>query len=93
MRKLSERERIEILCMIGFGDKSCTETEVVKLQLTIIGMVSRVKAKFQEFGHVQDIEKSVRKSISTDDELDIVLAVQDNPHTTITNMPTNVNMA
>ncbi|KAJ8945308.1 hypothetical protein NQ318_003608 [Aromia moschata] len=31
MVKLTERERIEILCMIGFGDRIHTQKEVVGL--------------------------------------------------------------
>lgn len=101
MRKLTERKRIEILCMVGFGDRSRTQTEVVELFNATHpdrppisqSMVSRVEAKFREFGHVRDARKSGRKSITEEDQLNIVLAVQDNPNTTITDTADNVYVA
>ncbi|KAJ8946374.1 hypothetical protein NQ318_010139 [Aromia moschata] len=39
MVKLTERERIKILCMIGFGDRMLTQKEVVEFLNTVtLGM-------------------------------------------------------
>ena len=94
MRKLTEPERIEILCMVGFGTRSRIQTEVVELfnathpdrPAISQSMVSR------EFGHVRDAKKSGHKSI-TEDQLNIFLAVQDNPNTTIMDTADNVYVA
>lgn len=101
MRKLTERERIEILCMIGFGDRMRTQTEVVQLfnathpdRLRISqSMVSRVEANFREFGHARDIKKSGRPSITEEDVLNVLLTVQENPQTAVTETASNVNLS
>jgi predicted DNA-binding protein YlxM (UPF0122 family) len=91
MVKLTERQKIEILCMIGYGDRMRTQAEVVHLfnathpDLPPINqsMVSRIEAKFREFGHVRDLAKSGRPSPPEDQQLNVLLAVQENHHSTL----------
>lgn len=101
MVKLTERERIQILCMIGYGDRMRTQTEVVHLfngtrpDLPPISQstVSRVEAKFREYGHVRDLPKSGRPSLPEDEQLNVLLAVEENHHSTLTGIASNCNMA
>ncbi|KAJ8955583.1 hypothetical protein NQ318_001413 [Aromia moschata] len=69
---LSDTQRIEILILLGCGDKTRTQKQ---------STVSRIENKFREFGNVTDIPKSGRKRILDDEQkLDILLDIQDNPH-------------
>lgn len=87
MGKLSETQRIEILIMIGCGDRIRTQHEVcqmfnAKYPDTQISQsaVSRVERKFRESGHVRDLPKSGRPSISENKKLNVILTIQENPH-------------
>lgn len=87
--KLTDTERIEILIMIGCGDKVRTQTEVRNLfnakypnrEPVSQSAISKIEKKFRETGHVKDLPKSGRKSIPEAKKLDVVLAFQENPHT------------
>lgn len=85
---LSEAQRIEVLIMIGCGDKTRTQLEVREMfnakypdrpisQATI----SRIERKFWEAGHVSDIPKSGSNvQIDEETQLDILLSIQEDPH-------------
>ncbi|KAJ8948249.1 hypothetical protein NQ318_013237 [Aromia moschata] len=85
---LSDIQRIEILILLGCGDKTRTQKQVCEIFNTKYpdrrisqSTVSRIENKFREFGNVTDIPKSGRKRILDDKQkLDILLDIQDNPH-------------
>ncbi|KAJ8958493.1 hypothetical protein NQ318_002287 [Aromia moschata] len=63
---LSDTHRIEILILLGCGDKTRTQ---------------KMENKFREFGNVTDIPKSGRKRILDDEQkFDKLLDIQDIPH-------------
>lgn len=88
MAKLSERERIEILIMVGYGDRSRRQEEVCQLfndkyperNPITQSTVSKIEKKFREFGHVRDLQKRGRPAINEDVRLDILLDLQEDPH-------------
>ncbi|KAJ8940702.1 hypothetical protein NQ318_009105, partial [Aromia moschata] len=85
---LSDTQRIEILILLGCGDKTRTQKQVCEIFNTKYpdrrisqSTVSRIENKFREFGNVTDIPKSGRKRILDDEQkLDILLDIQDNLH-------------
>ncbi|KAJ8952956.1 hypothetical protein NQ318_006573 [Aromia moschata] len=85
---LSDTQRIEMLILLGCGDKTRTQKQVCEIFNTKYpdrrisqSTVSRLENKFREFGNVADIPKSGRKRILDDEQkLDILLDIQDNPH-------------
>ncbi|KAJ8939863.1 hypothetical protein NQ318_017141 [Aromia moschata] len=87
---LSDTQRIEILILLGCGDKTRTHKQVCEIFNTKCpdrrisqSTVSRIENKFREFGNVTDIPKSGRKRILDDEQkLDILLDIHDNPHKT-----------
>jgi len=87
MVKLSETQRIDILIMIGCGDRIRTQNQVCEMfntkypdtQITQ-STVSRVERKFREAGHVRDLPRSGRPSISDNKKLNVVLSIEENPH-------------
>ena len=86
MVKLSEMQRIEILMMIGYGDRMRTQIEVCQLfnhkypdQQISQSTVSRVEQKFRNVGHVRDLPRSGRPNHSEETRLNILLSVEDNP--------------
>lgn len=98
--RLTEAERIEILMMIGFGDRIRTHEEVRILfsethpnrppisQST----VSRIENKFREFGHVRDKPKTGRPlALDENRQLDAMLMVQENPHSTLVGVASHLN--
>jgi len=87
--KLTERERIEILMMIGYGDRTRTQEEVCRLfneahpdrPPVVRSTVSKIERKFRVAGHVRDLPKVGRPSVGADVELNVLLQVQEDPHT------------
>ncbi|KAJ8950982.1 hypothetical protein NQ318_006366 [Aromia moschata] len=85
---LSDTQRIEILILLGCGDKTRTQKQVCEIFNTKYpdrrisqSTVSRIENKFREFGNVTDIPKCGRKRILDDEQKwDILLDIQDNPH-------------
>ncbi|KAJ8954544.1 hypothetical protein NQ318_000778 [Aromia moschata] len=85
---LSDTQRIEILILLGCGDKTRTQKQVCEIFNTKYpdrrisqSTVRRIENKFRGFGNVTDIPKSGRKRILDDEQkLDILLDSQDNPH-------------
>lgn len=87
--KLSETQRIDILIMIGCGDKTRTQMEVCALfndkypdrEPIAQSTVSKIEKKFRETGHVRDLPKGSRKPVAENTKLDVLLAFQEDPHT------------
>lgn len=89
MSYLTETLRIEILMMIGFGDRRRNQTEVARLfnethpELPHIcqGTVSKVEAKYHENGHVRNIPRQRQPIVEDNTKLNVLLAIQENPVT------------
>jgi hypothetical protein len=72
--RFSEKERIDILMMVGYDDKlrsheeACALFNKVHFEIpsTARSTVSRIVAKFNETGRVRDIPRSGRLGISDD---------------------------
>lgn len=87
--RLTDTERIEILMMIGYGDRVRTQEEVCHLfnakypnrNPISQSTVSRVEARFRETGHVKDRPKSGRPDIAEETKINVLLTLQENPHT------------
>ncbi|KAJ8954771.1 hypothetical protein NQ318_014880 [Aromia moschata] len=85
---LSDTQIIEILILLGFGDKTRTQKQVCEIFNTEYpdrrisqSTFSRTENKFGEIGNVTDIPKSGMKRLLDDEQkLDILLDVQDNSH-------------
>lgn len=86
--RVTETQRIEILMMIGYGNRVRTQQEVCELfnqkypnrppisQST----VSKIERKFIQFGHVRDVPRCGRPQVDENKQLEVLLAVQDNQH-------------
>lgn len=88
MAHLSEMQRIEILIMIGCGDKTRSQMEVCTMfnakypdRSITQSTVSRTERKFWENGNVRNLPKSGRKNqIDEEKQLDILLGFEENAH-------------
>lgn len=86
--RLSEIERIEILMMVGYGDRKRSTFEVCELFNNVHqerapisrSTVSKIVLKFTETGSVRDRLKSGRPKICDETKLNVLLSYQDNPH-------------
>lgn len=100
MVKLTEREKIEILCMIGYGDRARTQQAVADLFNEMHpdhppicqAVVSRVEKKYREFGHVRDLPKPGRPSLDENERLNVLLSVEENPHVSMSQIATNFDV-
>ncbi|KAJ8947467.1 hypothetical protein NQ318_009768 [Aromia moschata] len=71
-----------ILQMIGYGDRTRTQAEVVRLfqekypELPPIsqGTVSKIEKQFRERGHVRQLKKNPPNKLSDDQKLDMTRA-------------------
>lgn len=91
---LTEQQRIDILIMTGCGNMRRNQQEVCRLfnekypdihirQSTI----SKILKKYREHGNVKNLPKTGRKSVlSEDNKLNIALALQEYPHTSLNNL-------
>ncbi|MBZ5796693.1 DUF4817 domain-containing protein, partial [Burkholderia contaminans] len=96
MAKLSETERIEILMMVGYGDRQRSHEAVCHLFNTVHpernpiaqSTVSRLVRKFRDTGHVKDVLKPGRSKSATnqDKALNVLLSVMDSPVTSTTHL-------
>ncbi|KAJ8936399.1 hypothetical protein NQ318_008511 [Aromia moschata] len=84
---LSDTQRIEILILLGCGDKTRTQEQVCEIfnskcpdRRISQSTGSRIENKFREFGNVTDIPKSGKKGTFYEHKLDILLDIQDNLH-------------
>ncbi|KAJ8944638.1 hypothetical protein NQ318_004728 [Aromia moschata] len=81
--------KITIMQMIGYGDRTRREAEVVRLfqekypELPPIsqGTVSKIEKQFRERGHVRQLKKNPPNKLSDDQKLDVMLMLGENPHT------------
>lgn len=91
MAFLNETERIEILMIIGYGDRTRSFTEIVNLfnelhpdrHLISKSTVSKTLNRFRETGSVKDRPKVGRPVTATSEEnsLNVILDVMENPTT------------
>lgn len=89
MRYLSESLRIEILILIGQGDRSRTQAEVAgifrekypNLPPISQGTISKIESRFREHGHVRDLPRQRQPKINEDVKVNLLLAIQENPVT------------
>lgn len=102
MASLTEKQRIEVLMMIGYGDRVRTHQEVCRLfrdkypdQQLSQSTVSRIENKFREHGTVQDLPKTGRPvtTLTEDMQLNILLEFEDNPHSTSRNIALEHNLS
>lgn len=98
--RLSTTQRIEILTMIGYGDRTRTQLEVCALfntkypdrQITQ-STVSKIERKFRDTGSVQDLPKRGRPTLNEDTKLNILLAMEENPHNSVRQVARNNDRA
>lgn len=88
--RLSVSRRIEILMMIGYGDRARTQEEVCVLFNTKYpdrsisqSTVSKIERKYRETGSVDDLPKKGRPVIDEDTKLNVFLAMEENPHNSV----------
>lgn len=94
MVRLSERERIEILMMIGYGNRMRTQMEVCEIYNAKYpdrprisqSTVSKIEKKYRDLGHVRDNYTKGRSSISEEKQLNVLLAVEEDCHKTTRNI-------
>lgn len=89
---LTEKERIEILIMLGCDDKTRSQKKVCELfnnkyphrQAITQSAVSKIERKWRDTGSVKDRPGKGRHRISDERKLDILLTYQENPHSSTT---------
>ncbi|KAJ8962911.1 hypothetical protein NQ318_001322 [Aromia moschata] len=75
--------------LIGYGDRTRTQAEVVRLfqekypKLLPIsqGTVSKIEKQFRERGHIRQLKKNPPNKFSDDQKLDVMLMLEENPQT------------
>lgn len=103
MASLSEHERIEILMMLGYGDRRRSLQDVCNLfndthpnrnpiSKSVVGKTLR---RFEQTGSVKDLPRSgrPRTAKSDDNKLDILLAVSEDPHLSTNQLAANFNIS
>lgn len=89
MADLSERERIEILMMIGFGDRRRTHQEVCDLfndnhpnRQISRSLVTKTLQRYNRSGSVANLPKSGRPKTATNEDVaqDIAVSLEENHH-------------
>ncbi|KAJ8941268.1 hypothetical protein NQ318_016933 [Aromia moschata] len=89
MSYLTESLKIEILMMIGYGDRARTQCEVVRLfrethpDLPPLnqGTISKIEAQYREMGHVRKVPSKRQAVVDDDTKLNLLLALEENPIT------------
>ncbi|KAJ8933656.1 hypothetical protein NQ318_019301 [Aromia moschata] len=89
MSYLTESLKIEILMMIGYGDRARTQCEVVRLfrethpHLPPLnhGTISKIEAQYREMGHVRKVPSKRQAVVDDDTKLNLLLALEENPIT------------
>lgn len=100
MARLTERERIEILMMVGYGDRLRSHQEACDLfnqhhpdrPPIARSTVSKVVAKFVETGSVNDLPRQGRPRVSEEVKLNVVLEAEENPHISTRQLALNNNL-
>lgn len=85
---LSEKDRIQILMMVGYGDRRRSTNEVRELFNQVHpgrtqisqSTVCKILKKYEEHGYVKNLPKSGRPKIDDNIQLDVLLSVEENPH-------------
>lgn len=100
---LTERERIEILMMLGYGNRRRTYREVANLfngahperNPISHSAVAKTYKRYQNFGTVKNNLKAGRPKSATSDDmaLDILISVNDEPKTSSTQLALNNNIS
>ncbi|KAJ8938480.1 hypothetical protein NQ318_004120 [Aromia moschata] len=86
MSYLTESLKIEILMMIGYGDRARTQCEVVRLfrethpDLPPLnqGTISKIEAQYREMGHVRKVPSKRQAVVDDDTKLNLLLALEEN---------------
>lgn len=86
---LTEKLKIEILMMVGFGERKRSQEEVATLfyeshpDLPPLSRstVGKIEKQFRELGHVRHVPRRRLPKVSDDTKLDILLSYQENPIT------------
>lgn len=100
MAQLSEKHRIEILMILGYGDRRRTQDEVCNLfnnlhpELNISqSTVSKIWRKFQETGSVKDASRTGRPlSLSNVERENVFLSVEENPQISVRQIARDHNL-
>lgn len=98
---LSETQKIDVLIMIGCGDKTRTQSEVREMfnakypdRPISQATVSRIERKFRETGHVRDSSKAgPNVQINEEAQLDVLLSVEEDPHKSTRQMAREHNVS
>lgn len=99
---LSERERIEILMMFGWGDRQRHLDEVCELfnnthpergQAITKSTVSKIIKKFRDHGCVKDLPKTGRPKLDDDVKLNVLLSYNENPHLPTSQVALDLNLS
>lgn len=98
--QLTEKERIEILMMIGYGDRMRTHEEVVVLfnethpnrPSISQSMVSRIENNYRKEGNVKNKVRAKRLDVGEDVELNVLLKLEENPHTSLRNIASDLSV-
>ncbi|KAJ8936860.1 hypothetical protein NQ318_016039 [Aromia moschata] len=93
--------KITILQMIRYGDRTRAQAEVVRLfqekypELPPIseGTVSKIGKQFRKRGHVQQLKKTPPNKLSDDQKLDVMLTLEENPHTSSRQTASTLNIS
>lgn len=88
MPYLTEKHKIEILMMIGYGDRARTQNEVIHLfrdrypDLPPISQstISKIEKQFRENGHVRKTTIHRQSALNEEVKVDVLLSVQENPN-------------
>ncbi|KAJ8953417.1 hypothetical protein NQ318_023534 [Aromia moschata] len=86
MSYLTESLKIEILMMIGYGDRARTQCEVVRLfrethpDLPPLnqGTINKIEAQYREMGHVRKVPSKRQAVVDDDKKLNLFLALEEN---------------
>ncbi|KAJ8949626.1 hypothetical protein NQ318_007391 [Aromia moschata] len=81
---LTEMHKITILQMIGYSDRTRTQAEVVRLfqeKYPELPPISQGTKQFRERRHVRQLKKNPPNKLSDDQTLDVMLMLEENPHT------------
>lgn len=96
---LTEKQRIEILILRGCGNMKRTLEQVCTSfnnkypeERIRKSTICKIERKFEEFGNVRDRPRG-RPGISEDRQLDLLLDLQENPHTVSTALANNHEMS
>lgn len=98
--RLSEKQRIEILIMVGYGNKTRSQEEVCEIfnekypeQRIRQATVSKIVHKFDEQGNVRDLPRTGRRrTVSENDRQNVMLTVTENPQTSVRSAAANLNL-